>query len=365
MFREHHKIEVMTNESLINKAPKSWSNSDWINYYKAFQKTKTTPVEFARSIWGGYSFTPVYKNGRRKVENFTEAWHMAFDFDNRGGKYISDAKTKELAIEDCKNNIDTFMATGYFEAKIEDVTEKNGRFVVPYQYGTNSAGLKYLMRHNSFAWHVASFAYATPSSLKKHPKSRVVFIFDTPITSAERFQEIYQAIAWRFAEEGSITDKQCSDPLRLYYGSYHSKNAGNWAVISDNEGSTGISMCQMWIDEYKENLPPEPPKQKTRRITPDGDTGRIYLQRFADNIRGAGDGERNYQRTRNAWAAGGYVASGHIDEGEAINVLVAAARSNSSTPDKAEAEIIAGIERGKNQPLHIEVRDVKNSGELL
>ena len=305
-FYTEHKAKIMLNKTLRGKAPPEWTGDNWRQYYKGFNPESVSPKEFAHNVFQGFSFTPVYINGRRKIENFSEAHHIAFDFDEAG------------------------------------------------------ASLDYLMRDESLAWYFSSFAYSTPSSTDDHPKSRVVFVFDEPIKSADRFKEIYTALAWHFAQDGSICDPQCKDPLRLYYGSPGAKMIGNWSVLTDD-------VCQEYIDLYNKNKPKKQPAQKKKTIKPSMANGQAmaYLERLADNVRTAPDGGKHAARIYNGRAAGGYVVAGYISRMDAESVLIEAAVSNSSTPEKARQEIIESIEYGMNDPLYIEVEEVTSIEDLI
>lgn len=301
-FYIDHKIKIMLNKSLVGKAPPEWGREEWRRYYKAFRAAELTPRELAAMIFMGYSFTPVYSNGRRIEENFAEAHHIAFDFDS------------------------------------------------------DNAGLDHLFRVGSFAWMFASFGYSTPSSTPEAPRSRVVFVFDFPIVDAQYFRELYQAIAWIFTTEGSPTDRQCKDPLRLYYGSPQCQMVGNWAVLSTSEGSLGLSTCDLLIERYKLANPPivQAEPIKTTKIAADFD-GSGMLAKLADNIATAGEGNKHWARFSNARSAGGYIASGAMDESEVTAVLVRAALSNTVTPKTAERDVLEGIKAGKLAPLYFEV----------
>lgn len=298
-FKKQHKIKIMHSSALVNKAPVAWNASDWRRFYTTFRQVEVSPYTFAGLVWQGHSFIPCYKNGRRLESNFTEAWHMAFDFDAHG------------------------------------------------------AALDYLMRPGSIAWVLSSFAYATPSSTDDHPKSRVVFIFDEPITDTAYYRQLYQALAWLFQEDGSHTDPACKDPLRLYYGSKSAEMRGNWSAIL-RSGMDAI------IQQYEDAHPPEPEQPAltlpVRRVNDDTRAAKI-LQSLADNIAVAPDGERHHARLVNARTAGGYIASGVMSQADVEAVLISAAIANTGNRASAEKTIRDGIEYGKQAPLYLEEVD--------
>lgn len=356
-FYKQHQMKVMINKSLKGKAPAGF---DWVEYYRHFEPVVLSPQDFAREIHTGYSFTPIFSNGRRVVENFTEAHHMAFDFDNPSGKLEIKAKNEATAIIVAKHHIKRIMPTGW--ERFEVIDFKHGKHIVEYEYGSYSVCLDYLMRPESLSWYFSSFAYSTPSSTEEHPKSRVVFIFDKPIATADRFKEVYQALAWMFEQEGSKADDQCSDPLRLYFGSPGAKMVGNWSML--NSGA-----CDEYIKLYNESQPPAPmqiPQQKRQLNVDEGKaTALRILQTLADNIRHAPTGSKNDARWKNSTAAGGYVGEGYISKDTAVNLLVAAALANTTSPKVAEKEVIKGIESGMLKPLQIDSPIVADEAVLI
>lgn len=303
-FKHQHKIEVMLSTMLEGKAPPEWRGPEWAAFHHSFTRRTVTPYELAGAIWKGYAFTPVF-DGRRKEEHFVAAWHMAFDFDDEG------------------------------------------------------AHLDFLMRKDTFAWMFANFAYATPSSTAAQPKSRVVFIFDEPIADPARFREIYRAIAWRFAQEGSYTDPACKDPLRLYFGSPRCEMRGNWSMLTD-------STAQVLIDQY---AAANPPKVETRQPVPaEAVSDKIIdyrIQKALDNLRHAAPGQRHITRRNMSRLIGGFVGAGYIDRIAAERMAVDAAMSSTNDPETARADIIAGIDYGINDPVHITVYQADDIGALL
>lgn len=316
-YENGHKIEVMLSKSLKGKAPPEWRKEvEWRSFHKSFTRTVLTPRQLAAMIWQGYSFTPVYKNGRRKEENFVAAWHMAFDFDGDG------------------------------------------------------AALDYLTSDTSIPWMFASFAYSTPSSTKDHPKSRVVFIFDEPLESAELTREVYRAIAWQFKRQGSITDPSCKDPLRLYYGSPNCKVVTNWSYLkTHSHDDERPSMTDFFIDEYNKAHPPAPEiKNPTIEKTKPDET---YIERrvnaLLDNVAAAPDGEKHHILNKNAFVMGGLVAGGYIGQNEAINHLQQAIKANGRADDLKAAyrTIETAVADGMAKPITIEQTYKKDLDEIL
>lgn len=309
------EIVVMLSTMIKGKAPQGWRKNDWARYHSSFRETKTTPHGLAVEIWKGHGFTPIFKH-RRKEENFVEAYHIAFDFDNDG------------------------------------------------------AALDFLMRDGTFANLFASFAYSTPSSTPDHPKSRVVFVFDYPITTPQLYRELYQAIAWRFAEEGSYCDPQCKDPLRLFFGSPNCQVIGNWSLLTQQRGESDYSTIDLIISQYREVVPikaapSSPPIQPSLHTAVPQSYIDHHIQKTLDHLRYAANGERHLKRRDISRAMGGYVAAGHIPYMDALNLLIDAALATTDDPKLAEQEVRDGLEYGMKEPLYIEYEVATSLGDLL
>lgn len=307
-FKDKHKIQIMLSKKIKGKAPPEWTQNDWKQYHKSFSLTELTPYHFAAMVWQGYGFTPVF-SGRRKESNFVAAWHLAFDFDSRG------------------------------------------------------ASLDFLMREGTTAWLFSSFAYSTPSSTAEHPKSRVVFIFDEPLTDSAKVRQLYKAMAWRFEVEGSLPDPQCKDPLRLYYGSPNCNVVTNWSMLNH---STVDLLIPEWQDA---NPPPEPsPIEKTKVHIPDKNgTSEKVINSLLDNIVHARDGEKHGTLNKTCYVLGGYVAGGYLSEMEAVSKAEAAIRQNGRAKDIQSAlrTIETAVRDGQTKPLTIDVTYKKDVSELL
>lgn len=293
MFKDNPTINFMLSTELRGKAPPEF---DWRRFYSSFKLAQGSPHDLAAAVYTGFAFTPVYKNRRRKEENFHEAYHLAFDLDTQDER----------------------------------------------------SSLDFIMRPGTFSWMFCSFAYSTPSSTPDKPKSRVVFIFQQPVTSAEAMREIYAAVAWRLHDDGLVTDKQCGDPLRLYYGSPGCDVIGNWSLLADDA-------LAYLITEYYEANPPTPPRKLVDAApvykTADEHVMHI-INRTVDNLRGAMVGERHTKRRDIGRAVGGYVAAGYLSKSDALNMLMDAAPGDSRA--EIEKEINEAVEYGMKEPLYIE-----------
>lgn len=295
-FENGHRFEVMTSTALIGKARKGFN---WAAYYATFEKSLMTPRELAVHIWRGYAFTPVWATARRE-ENFVSAGHIAFDFDA----------------------------------------------------GDTTSGLDYLMRDGTFAWMFASFGYSTPSSTPENPRSRLVFVLEYPIDNAQEYRNVYQAVAWYMALDGSHTDPACKDPLRLYYGSKDCTVKTNWSVL----GQGAIDTVKAEYDAAH----PKVEKKATLSVidsTPGDGLKEWKRRRIVEAVRNAPAGERHTTLLKRAREAGGYVASGVFTENEMLAELTAAAGDFGEGNDgrrEVERVIRDGLRIGQKSPLYFQ-----------
>ena len=290
-FENGYRFELSASTALVGKAPPHFN---WKAFYDTFSPVVMTPRELAVHIWRGYSFTPVWHTARRE-ENFVSAGHVALDFDA----------------------------------------------------GDETSSLDHLLRDGTFAWMFAAFGYSTPSSTPDSPRSRLVFVLEYPIYDPAEYRAVYQAVAWCIARDGSETDPACKDPLRLYYGSPRCDLRPNWSVL-------GAAALEYVMAEYRAAHPPAPPRIAPALVPVAPDEKRVNgkLAQLGRRVANAPLGEGHITLLRQARLAGGYIASGSLDEAAVINELTAAAMSR---PEANEAEIqraIAdGIANGKGQPL--------------
>lgn len=296
-FRTGINIQLMTSKALRGKAPQGFN---WGEFYKTFKQQTITPHGFAAHIYNGYPFIPPYSNGRRLEENYTTAYHVAFDFDSEG------------------------------------------------------SSLDHLMQDKGIADQFASFAYSTPSSTPEQPKSRVVFIIPEGIDSSVKMRQLYAAIASRFKEEGSITDPSCKDPLRLYYGSYRCEVRPNWSALFPSAVNDLIDFAPK----------PEQQKEYTivggTVALSDASeleiTNRIQYE--LGKVSSAPKGQRHETRCRIAYLFGGFVGAGHLTSGEACDMLGNATRAAVGFDNNKTAfrTIENAVKDGMSSPVIIQVR---------
>ena len=291
-FETDFQFEIMTSKALIGKAP---AHFNWSQFYRTFRREWLTPRQLAEHVWRGYAFTPVWERARRE-ENFVSAGHIAFDFDA----------------------------------------------------GDESSSLDGLMAAGTFAWMFAAFAYSTPSSAPDAPRSRIVYVLEYPIDSAAEYRETYQAVAWWMTGDGAQTDPACKDPLRLYYGSPRCEVRPNWSVL-------GKATLEYVTAEYRAVHPPTRAVREVAYVPVPPDDRRVNskLAQLGNRVRSAPQHEGHNTLLKTARLAGGYVASGALDEAAVVTELVHAAMARPWADDETEIRrvIADGIANGKGQPI--------------
>lgn len=133
---------------------------DWATFNDGFVNGETDAFGLINAIYQGRAFAP-QMNGRRKVENFLCAQHAAIDLD-----------------------------TGDYRSSFDFLAEHP----LVRQYG--------------------AILYETPSHAPENPRSRVVFLLDAPITSAEGYRLALRTLTALF--DGA--DEACVDPARFFFG---------------------------------------------------------------------------------------------------------------------------------------------------
>jgi hypothetical protein len=83
-----------------------------------------------------------------------------------------------------------------------------------FDIGDERSSLQYLSKDKFVTKHGA-FAHTTISHAPEYPRSRVIFLLDTPIYQATNYALAASALLWLFG----TADRQCKDPVRFFYGS--------------------------------------------------------------------------------------------------------------------------------------------------
>lgn len=291
-FKDEHQISVMLNRTIKGKVPPGYN---WARYHAGFVQETMSPYALAANVYRGWAFCPVYE-GARKQTNYREAWHIGFDFD---------------------------------AASLEQVS--------------------------ALGWvrEYASFGYTTPSHTIENPKCRVVFIFDEPITDSARYRELSQALAWRFGQDGIVTDPACKDVLRLYFGSPKCEGWWNWQAFP-------LSAHLAFLRDWMNNKPKPVETKQTIVVAPAESLSSKFLEvaatKLLSHVESAPDGQKHHILCKIAYVFGGYVASGYYAENDVITWLEDAIHPRAADKNKATNTIMDCVAAGKEKPLCFEAR---------
>lgn len=209
---------------------------------------------------------------------------------------------------------------------------------------------------SDFIQDYAFMMYPTPSSTSEHPKTRILFVLDTPVEQSSRWRVLQLALMETFAEVKP--DEACKDPARLFYGCQTRNYYVNYEARLPVELVGSLCMPQAERDEFSRLALKY--TVKTRR----GDTD---LQRCATNflnhalrkVSAAGEGQRHITfRNFALWLyglnAGGWpIAKSEIESG--LTSIAAAWGDN-------EATIKNNLSWPESHCTAIEIDEAKISG---
>jgi len=132
----------------------------WSTFNDQFENQTINPSTFANKIYAGHAYT-TWHSGRRSLENFTLAQHIALDFD-----------------------------TGDERSSFDGL--KQNELIASY----------------------AGLFHTTPSHTPELPRARVIFFLDSPIQNAKAYAD-----AARFLiAHAPGADSACKDASRFFYG---------------------------------------------------------------------------------------------------------------------------------------------------
>lgn len=151
------KYRIAINKMATGKLPQG--DPRWDAFNNSFVNRELEPVEIANEIYTGHAYT-TWMTGKRKLEHFICAQHIAVDMDTG----------------DVRSSFDA------------------------------------LMQHDLVRMY-AGLMHTTPSHTNEAPRARVIFLLDAPIADALGYQ---QAAKFLIAQFGA--DPACSDASRFFYG---------------------------------------------------------------------------------------------------------------------------------------------------
>lgn len=163
------QIRIAINRMVTGKLPQG--DPRWQSFNDSFENVELEPVEIANAIYTGHAYT-AWHNGRRSLENFICAQHIAVDMDS----------------------------------------------------GDERSSFAVLQRH-PFVCMYGGMMHTTPSHSDESPRARIIFFLDGLIEDTSKFQTAAKFLVAQF--DGA--DLACTDAARFFYGA---TNCDIW--ISDN-----------------------------------------------------------------------------------------------------------------------------------
>lgn len=291
-------IKIAINQNHQNKMPdlppermRQW----WNEFNGGFKNFNLPSAEvLSEAIYMGYAITAQH-SGYRKADNFKCGQHVALDYD-----------------------------TGDFGSSIQNLLT------------------------DQFIANNASFLHTTYSHSYQSPRSRVVFILETPLYSKGKYSLLTEAFANTFTN----ADSSCKDPVRLFFGAqdcavYH---LGNFLTL---EKAAEI------VIPYKEKREEQRKRFEGNyrtSITVSSDSPGLerLAQGFIEQVMAAPNGRKWNVLGRISLAWGGYVASGYFSEDEVAQILYDAITSRDiKDPQVAQERIEWGLRVGQEQPLYL------------
>lgn len=101
---------------------------------------------------------------------------------------------------------------------------------------------------SEFIQDYAFMMYPTPSSTIEYPKTRILFILDTPVEQSKRWRVLQFALMEHFAEVKP--DEACKDPSRLFYGCETSQYYVNYEARLPIDLMANLAIPQAERDEF-------------------------------------------------------------------------------------------------------------------
>jgi hypothetical protein len=176
----------------------------WTTFNGSFVNQKLTQLDIAAELYDGHPITTCCNPQWRKAENYRLGQHIGLDFDT----------------EDKRSTIPVLM---------------KDPFIAKY----------------------ASLIYTTPSHTPDKPRARVLFMLDQPIYQAKNYAMAATALLWIFG----TADRQCKDPVRLFYGCKPGAGEMEWL-----NHELPLEIVKDLIERYR--VTGEQQRKRTQRTAP-------------------------------------------------------------------------------------------------
>lgn len=279
-----------------------------------------------------------------RIENFQKTTIEQILQDIKNEKYknfidaLPDSKLFEKEYKEKKLLLPSFVLNGDFDKKIsnDSFIESSGLFHFDIDDLDDVLEVK-----NKIIAQIPEIYSLWLSPSKKGLKG-LIRIPDDFIKNDEEFKIVYHQIEALFLSFGHILDKSCKDVRRLCF------------VSSDKD---------IYINEQADCLivNKEKPVRNQSAVVPINGPSSKIIDRCCNIIFNSRHGDHHAARLRAGELAGGYIATGQINEYDAIEALERASElislqcgDKQQIIDREKKAIKDGIEHGKSRPLAID-----------
>lgn len=291
-------VEVAINEKVIGKPPIPESEMEYKQLFRHinsnFRNKRLSIDDFIQHIHSGHAYTAQLYNGYRHSRNFKQAQHIGFDLD-------------------------------HLSIPIEDINDP------------------LILNH-------ASFLHTTSSDSPSSPRSRAVFVLDTPITDGETYSAIVQSMHRASTIE---IDEICKDYVRLFYGATNCRIRyfGNVLRIADL-----LKIVSPYFHEIKSEMELNKTMPVINVHSLNG-VSDLTVQRKIESaikpILTCSDGTKHKTLLSVSRLVGGYVPH-YVDYNQAAGILESAIMQRKVRSKSAAIETIKkGLDYGMNSPIKI------------
>lgn len=278
--------KIAINRMATGKLPQG--DPRWAAFNDSFVNVERDLIELANDVYLGHAYT-TWMNGRRSIENFILAQHIAVDMDSG----------------DKRSTLDT-------------------------------------LRQHDLVRMYAAMIHTTPSHSASAPRARIIFLLDEPITDAAG----YQAAAKFLVAQFDGADQTCTDASRFFYGAF---DCDIWMSDSVLPVRQLRHYYRRWSGKTHHYAPPQDNKiirldeyRAPHETPPQG----VNLDALIDPIRFAREGSRNHTLNRQAFLAGKDIRAGKLTENEIVPLLLAAAKATGLDEREAMRTIQSGLRGG-------------------
>lgn len=296
-------------------APAKWNKKDneynqkWAFGYTFYPKV-ITPDAWVKHVLSGKAFTMAsYEGNTRRKSTFVSSQIVGLDFDGN------------VSVADCL--ADSFISTH------------------------------------------AYLIYPTPSSTPEHPKTRVMFLLDTPVTDVQQWERLQRGLLWQY--QSLNPDPSCKDGARLFYGSDKEGSAILRHILPTTDLEQFAGAMEAEIGAYAEVRSAEDNsrirEQNRRNIADDKKKQLLYSYaiKTLDNMVasfpiGEGTG-RNSALFKFGAKAGNMVAAGMIAYGECESALRSVAVQSGLPTHEIDNTLPRAITQGMSSPTDTDELD--------